>query len=101
MPVLKKIFNPKNHSFLKFGNIYIGDSDCFSRLMDSVLVTEGFNTCLAYTNPESPVDSKIIGEFRKGILSSTDSKACLYYMAKNIPEDELNSLQLISLSDSI
>ena len=89
MPVLKKIFNPKNHSFLQVGNVYIADSKSFSKLLDAVLYLNNFNTCLACLNPNSNVDSKIITEMKKGILSSVSSKIHMFYKAKNISLNDI------------
>jgi hypothetical protein len=89
IPGLKKIFNPKKHSYLDIGNIYIADSKCFSKLLDTVLYRYNLNTSMAYLNPNSNVDSKIIKEMKKGILSAVASKLNMLYKAKNISLNEI------------
>jgi RimJ/RimL family protein N-acetyltransferase len=101
LPFLRKIFNPKNHCFLKIGNIYIKDGTSFSKLLSSVMYMNKLNTCLAYTNPQSSVDKKIIEELKKGILSSLDTKIRMVSRTKNITVDEISMPQFLSLTDSI
>jgi hypothetical protein len=101
LPILKKIFNPKKHSFLKIGNIFIADSFSFNKLLSSVMFMNKLNTCLVYANPRSNVDLKIIREMKKGILSSAASNAMFFYKSKNISLDELKGPQFLSIADSI
>jgi hypothetical protein len=89
IPILKKIFNPKNHSFMKIGNIYITDGRSFSQLLDAVLNLYNLNTCMACLNPNSEVDSKIIAEMKKGLLSSEASKMTMFAECKNITIKDL------------
>lgn len=89
IPILKRIFNPTNHSFIRIGNGYITDGISFTELLHTVLHQYGFNTCLACLNPNSDIDSKIIAEMKKGILSSEASKVNMFAECKNIAIPDL------------
>jgi hypothetical protein len=89
IPLLKKIFNPKNQRFLKIGNVYITDGNSFSKLLHAVLHLHDVNISLACLNPDSDIDSKIITQMKKGILSSVASKVNMFSKSKNITVNDL------------
>jgi hypothetical protein len=89
IPILKKVFNPKNHMFLKVGNIYASDSKSLRKLLDAVLYLYDFRTCVACLNPNSNVDSTMIDTMKKGILSSITGKHYMLFNSKNVNLHEL------------
>jgi hypothetical protein len=89
IPILKKIFNPKNYSFLKIGNVYITDGRSFTKLLHGVLHLYNINASFTCLNPNSDIDSKIIAEMKKGILSSEVSKMNMFLSLKNITIEDL------------
>jgi hypothetical protein len=74
---------------MKIGNIYITDGKSFSQLLHAVLNLHHLNSCMVCLNPNSDVDSKIIAEMKKGILSSEASKMTMFAECKNITIKEL------------
>jgi len=89
LPVLKKVFNPKNHTFLKVGNIYAAEHKYLSKLLEGVLSLYDFRTSIACLNPYSTIDSTFINIMKKGLLSSVTSKHYMLLNSKNIDIDEL------------
>ena len=101
IPVLKKVFNAKKHYFLKIGNIFIADEQKFSALLGAVMKDSDLQTSIAYANPASVVDVKILNAMKRGLLSSSDTKVLLYYQAKNVDMAYLEQCAFLSLNDSL
>ena len=101
VPLLKKVFNAKNHSFLKIGNMLISDKQTFVSLINAVMKMYNIQTSIAYVNPASVYDENVLKIMKKGLLSSSDTKVLLYYHAKNVDLDYLQQTTFLSLDDSL
>jgi len=99
IPILRKVKNMRNLSFIKIGNAFMFDSKSFAKLLDSVLVLNNVNSIMTYSNRVSTVDLTIIKEMERGILSSIGSQVLLFYKSKNISKNELDKPQFISIVD--
>lgn len=62
LPLLRRLFNPDNFLFLKFGHLYVqpGREKVLLQLMESILAVQGLNTSLVYLDPRSPVDRPLL-----------------------------------------
>jgi L-amino acid N-acyltransferase YncA len=103
VPVLRRLFNPKKYRFLKIGNIFYrsGRENYVLSIIRHLLAQHRLTICMAYLDPASPVQDKIIGQMKRGILSTVDSGAAVWALPKGLSEDELRCIKKKSLHISI
>ena len=80
--------------------MYIADSYSFDKLLSAVMHLNKINASVAYVNPNSEVDTKVLTILQKRLLTTPGTKVIMYYKSNTLLNN-INQTQFLSIADSI